>query len=164
MALIKCKECGSSISDKAGQCPHCGIHFESRFAEKVRLGIIFVIILVALFSLFGIQSNKDIVKSHKKTENISFDRSAEAQSVRLAFINKLIENNIIYKIKQPAELPHIYIGPSFKHLPYEDKKAFMQIVYTYYYAQNSKADIAILKDYQTGKEVGNITKTGLSLD
>lgn len=24
MALIKCKECGAMISDKAGHCPHCG--------------------------------------------------------------------------------------------------------------------------------------------
>ena len=25
MALIKCPECGSSISDKAEKCPHCGL-------------------------------------------------------------------------------------------------------------------------------------------
>ena len=25
MALIKCPECGNSISDKAEKCPHCGL-------------------------------------------------------------------------------------------------------------------------------------------
>lgn len=28
MALIKCKECGAMISDKAGHCPHCGAPVE----------------------------------------------------------------------------------------------------------------------------------------
>ena len=28
MALIKCPECGKSISDKADKCPHCGIPAE----------------------------------------------------------------------------------------------------------------------------------------
>ena len=25
MALIKCPECGESVSDKAPNCPHCGL-------------------------------------------------------------------------------------------------------------------------------------------
>ena len=28
MALIKCPECGNSISDKAEKCPHCGLPAE----------------------------------------------------------------------------------------------------------------------------------------
>mgnify|MGYP002537940794 CR=1 FL=1 len=28
MALVKCKECGKSISDTARTCPHCGIKTE----------------------------------------------------------------------------------------------------------------------------------------
>ena len=28
MALIKCPECGNSISDKAAKCPHCGVPAE----------------------------------------------------------------------------------------------------------------------------------------
>ena len=28
MALIKCSECGNSISDKAEKCPHCGLPAE----------------------------------------------------------------------------------------------------------------------------------------
>ncbi len=36
MALIKCKECGKEVSDKAGACPNCGcpIEKESIFIEK----------------------------------------------------------------------------------------------------------------------------------
>lgn len=40
MALIKCKECGNDISDKAACCPHCGVPVEkeiycSNCGEKV---------------------------------------------------------------------------------------------------------------------------------
>lgn len=28
MAMIKCKECGKEMSDRANMCPHCGCQFE----------------------------------------------------------------------------------------------------------------------------------------
>lgn len=37
MALIKCPECGKSISDKAAKCPHCGMPAEY-FPPKEELG------------------------------------------------------------------------------------------------------------------------------
>ncbi len=30
MALIKCEECGYEVSDKAPQCPHCGVPIASK--------------------------------------------------------------------------------------------------------------------------------------
>ena len=33
MALIKCPDCGSQISDKAALCPHCGIDVQKTMAE-----------------------------------------------------------------------------------------------------------------------------------
>ena len=33
MALIRCPECGKEISDKAGQCIHCGIPLQPRSSE-----------------------------------------------------------------------------------------------------------------------------------
>ena len=38
MALIKCPECGNSISDKANKCPHCGLpsaYFDVKKEEAV---------------------------------------------------------------------------------------------------------------------------------
>lgn len=34
MALIKCKECGAMISDKAGHCPHCGAPVEATACKE----------------------------------------------------------------------------------------------------------------------------------
>ena len=33
MALVKCKECGKEISDKAKTCPNCGCPIEDEFAK-----------------------------------------------------------------------------------------------------------------------------------
>ena len=34
MALIKCSECGGTISDKAKACPHCGCPIEGNEIEE----------------------------------------------------------------------------------------------------------------------------------
>lgn len=36
MALIKCEECGTEISDRAGQCPKCGCPVEAPQDKKVQ--------------------------------------------------------------------------------------------------------------------------------
>ena len=59
MALIKCKECGKSISDTATMCPHCGIKIkENKKENKWNLNtydyILFgVIILIAITNIIS---------------------------------------------------------------------------------------------------------------
>ena len=62
MALIKCKECGHEVSDKASMCPNCGCPIESVGAiqEKVvdekpkkKKRWTWALIVVALFCLLG---------------------------------------------------------------------------------------------------------------
>lgn len=45
MALIKCKECGQQISNKAKICPHCGAR-----VERVRWGITTIILCIIVFA------------------------------------------------------------------------------------------------------------------
>ena len=61
MALIKCKECGHEVSDKASMCPNCGCPIESLGAAqeeviyeepKKKKGWIWALI-VALLCLIG---------------------------------------------------------------------------------------------------------------
>lgn len=58
MALVKCRECGTSVSSKAKKCPHCGV--SDPFRVKVRRSIIVVGITVLIASLFviGLSSGK----------------------------------------------------------------------------------------------------------
>ena len=44
MALIQCKNCGKSISDKAGTCPHCGCEYRNASTSKPK-NFIFGLIL-----------------------------------------------------------------------------------------------------------------------
>jgi len=51
MALIKCEECGKTISDEAKTCPHCGVkHIPQRIKRNIkwntRILIGFVIVVV----------------------------------------------------------------------------------------------------------------------
>lgn len=39
MALVKCKECGKEVSDKADMCPHCGRRNPSINEEKLNKDI-----------------------------------------------------------------------------------------------------------------------------
>ena len=45
MALIKCKECGKSISDTATICPNCGIELQITNESTINLGIIDYILI-----------------------------------------------------------------------------------------------------------------------
>lgn len=55
MSLIKCKECGNEISDKARSCPRCGAYYGAAVGVPspivllvLRLGGIFFILLGAV--------------------------------------------------------------------------------------------------------------------
>ncbi len=50
MALIKCKECGKQVSDKAKTCPHCGAKLhKSHIIGKAILVLLFIAYLVYLY-------------------------------------------------------------------------------------------------------------------
>lgn len=56
MALIKCKECGKEISDKAKVCPNCGaplekgeFHKELTAAKRVLIVVIILLLIVILY-------------------------------------------------------------------------------------------------------------------
>ena len=57
MALIKCKECGNSISSDAWTCPHCGKPIQKATSDKKRKRTKYIVLLVILLLLgigFGI--------------------------------------------------------------------------------------------------------------
>lgn len=70
MALIKCKECGQEISDKAKVCMNCGV--KTKFnSDMVKRNIsIISIILIAILSItafIAIYNNDVVVKSINKS-------------------------------------------------------------------------------------------------
>ena len=58
MALIKCSECGSEISDQANTCPNCGIKIrkDNKKVEKfliIGIPILIVVIILVAVSIYG---------------------------------------------------------------------------------------------------------------
>ena len=79
---------------------------------------------------------------------------ADMQSDRNAFIQKLINMGVFQKVEVPGTLPHLWVKPAFYMLDFDTKSKFVNVVYAYYITQNTKYDIVVLYDSQTGKEVG----------
>lgn len=64
MALIKCKNCNSDISDKAIKCPKCGTVLNENGKNKKNLYIsIFILVVLILLSIFTICNEVEYGKS-----------------------------------------------------------------------------------------------------
>lgn len=85
------------------------------------------------------------------------------QEKRLALINQMISDGILIKVEKPAQLPRAYVGRAFYSLPFDDKQAVASIILAYFLDQDPKADILILRDGYTNKEIGKFDEYGLRL-
>jgi hypothetical protein len=162
VSLTKCKECGNEISKKAKKCPQCGA------PQKIISAFTWLVLILIFFGVYvsiNVSSNTVSRHSSSKVSVVKeLDANPEKQKQRKAFIVKLIGQGILYKVEVPGELPHIYVSSGFYRLNIEDKQSFISVVYAYYLAQDSRANIATLYDSKTGKQIGMFTERGLDLD
>ncbi len=177
MALTQCKECGHEISKKAEKCPQCGVP-----QKKKTSAFTWLLLILIIFGVYGYIKNPSNTGSQSVTTESStapagsqsvtaesstvpaFDTSPEKQAERKQFIEKLIKMGVLYKVEVPAELPHVYVAPSFYALNVDDKQRFINVVYAYYLAQSPRANIVTLYDSKSGKKIGMFTERGLDLD
>lgn len=54
MALIKCKECGAEVSDKADVCPKCGAPFKLRVKGPSGCMMILLVLIGVAFLFYFI--------------------------------------------------------------------------------------------------------------
>lgn len=102
MALIKCKECGKEISDKANICPHCGFSYHKSYNRDIKLGSIICIIgsslLICWTLLCIIVGNLDFYNN----SNDNHDNSTSQESADFYIdikINGGIEENEYFNVK-----------------------------------------------------------------
>lgn len=86
------------------------------------------------------------------------------QDKRKALIDKLIAEGIFIKIEKPTELPRAYVGKGFYGLTFDQKESFANLILSYYILQDPKANILILRDGYTNKQIGTFDKYGLHLE
>lgn len=54
MALIKCKECGETVSSKADTCPKCGAPFKLRVKGPSGCMMILLVLIGVIFTFYFI--------------------------------------------------------------------------------------------------------------
>ncbi len=60
MALVKCKECGKEISNKAAECPYCGcLEPASKPWSWKKATLIGIIIVILMFGFVILTSDND---------------------------------------------------------------------------------------------------------
>ena len=104
MALVKCKECGDKVSNKAKSCPSCGAKPPKK-TSFVTWGIILIISLV----IYGGYQNKD--GSYQVVKPIlSEAKKLEIQKKVQKHAQKAFERETIYKSKRAVkELTNTHI-------------------------------------------------------
>lgn len=92
--------------------------------------------------------------------------SADMQSDRQAFIQKLIARGAFQKVERPGQYAHVWVRPAFYDLEFDLKQKFVSVVYAYYRAKDARADVVVLFDGRTNKKIGSFSEVGggLSLD
>jgi len=83
--------------------------------------------------------------------------AADIQAKRLDAVRKLTSSGIIYKLEKPGLFCHLWVGPPFASLPFDDKQQIAHVVYSYCNTTDARATIVVLKDSRTGKEVGEFS-------
>jgi len=116
-------------------------------------------LVIFLLSLY-LTGNNHGKSRETNSVNTAYDDNPQLQAERLAFITKMEQAGIFYKVAQPGDVPHIWVLPKFQSLTFDDKTAAVIIV-----ARAYRADFVRLRDAHTGNDVGAYSHaTGLSLE
>ena len=81
------------------------------------------------------------------------------QVERRKLIQELINRGVFSKVNSADE---IWVRPIFYTLDYDQKQAFANLVYSYYFDGTNDSDTIILLDSKTGKVAGYFSRSGLS--
>ncbi len=102
MALIKCSECGKSISDKAKACPKCGAPINKEFNTYALAGFILSLIsmiinIVSFVALYMSAKGFDQIKiTNEKGKGLAITGFIISAIYGITFIYKLlVYNNLI---------------------------------------------------------------------
>jgi len=87
------------------------------------------------------------------------------QAERRQLIAKMINEGIFRKLEFTSTLQYLWVDNSFYSLPYENKKGFVSIVYFYFFDLQKipSGDVVVLKDFRTGKRIGQFSNYGLKM-
>ena len=168
MALIKCKECGKKISDKAKTCIHCGYTVKKTKSKKKRKynKIVIWYIIIAVLVLMIIVGVIKKEKEHKEqvdryNDNLDYNKNTSKNVVdnrtpKEKFVDVLLSkgfkttNNTIYTLYYNSSM---WVELDFnKGLFYKSSSGALSMLTQYYYK-----DQKITFTYKYGSYWANIS-------
>lgn len=121
-------------------------------------------LLLALLATVGLASFLNGPLRHPPTSDLqnaaSGPRCDAAKAERI--VGKATEAHIIYRI-QPGAVAKIYVMPSWRALPIDDKHVFDNAIQCYLTGGKGDPVIASYLDYQSGHEMADTSQYGFTL-
>ena len=106
------------------------------------------------------------VKERAQREAAALKESKKKQAEREKFIQGLISAGVFQKVDpMGGTIPKIFVRPAFYQLDFDQKQAYVSVVYAYYF-DNDVSKQVILRDSRSGKDVGRFAPNlgGLKMD
>lgn len=129
-----------------------------------KMGLIGCGLLIAVVIFLAVVIST-CVGGGNSTVTPKYTATPELQQQRYDLMNKMIAEGIFYKVEKPGTYAHVFVTPYFKSLNIDDKNTFINVVWAYYICGDPGADIVVIYDSQTGKELGTYSEVqgGLKL-
>lgn len=140
MALIKCPGCGKKISDKAINCPDCGIQVKNNKVVNKKILIIFAIVIICLIILYSIKFMSKISTDNYLYGNILGEEKSYVY-------------NLLYKERE-------FLNEKDDYDVYSKQSFFgMKCDLYFYYDENGKVtQITYYKDLNGEEEIDDFKK------
>ena len=152
MALVKCPECGKSISSEAASCPQCGYSL-TPVSKRVPVGWVFrilfgvVVLLSVLVILYPIGNNK------MSPEGVKEFRSACDPVKADGLVKQMIDGAFFHKIYERDNFLHIYVKENWYLVPIEEKRTWDIVLQCHFTRGTGDFIDGAYSDYQSDKIV-----------
>jgi DNA-directed RNA polymerase subunit RPC12/RpoP len=88
MSLVKCRECGKDVSNKAEACPNCGIKIQNPKMRKLKTVFKVMAGLIILFGFIGVLSKDKSEKDKRDSEPVLSEKQKKLKNDLQLFSNK----------------------------------------------------------------------------
>ncbi|MBD9158691.1 MAG: zinc ribbon domain-containing protein [Clostridiales bacterium] len=170
MALIKCKECGNEVSNKAKKCPNCVCPIKGQTYTKIISTILFIFIAIAIFaSIFS--SGEQTTNSNSQTtlSNQYIVIYNQIKSLKQSLNNPnsfQLHNVYIYNVKKDSVIYDLYseyfnvlVDYSGENLMGGTTRKYMVYQYqTNKNDNNSNIQCKYYEDYSNFKDADSLAK------
>lgn len=126
MALIKCKECGNNISDKADSCPKCGYELRGsndnknkKEIKKIDSKYLIIIAIIIVGALFLFNQNKNNNQGGNQNNNQNADQNVDQNN------GSNPSNNTGYSVYNDKNLGLTYQIPNSYKVTYSDSFTYV---------------------------------------